>query len=148
MVEVTDEDDAPAATDNPRNYGFKDEDMQGSSPEPPIAADPRNYDLESEPMPDVVPVEQQALSSRMTLDDPIPRDVHFLGFRPRPAAEIASASHASLVEEIMQQSTADAGDEEQLGNALLVMSEVFGQAGRLLGKRRRGDKGKGKGRAS
>jgi hypothetical protein len=53
----------------------------------------------------------------------------------------------SLVEEIMQQSTADAGDEEQLENALLMISEVFGQAGRLLGKRCRGDKGKGKGRA-
>jgi hypothetical protein len=147
MVEVTDEDNAPAA-DNPRNYGFEDEGVQGSSPEPPIAADPRNYDLESEPVPDAVPVEQQASSSRMTLDDPVPRDIRFLGFRPRPVAEIASASRASLVEEIMQQSTADAGDDEQLGNALLMMSEVFGQAGRLLDKRRRGDKGKGKGRAS
>jgi hypothetical protein len=146
MIEVTDEDDAPAATDDPQNYGFKDADVQGSSPEPPIAADPHNYDLESEPVPDAVPVEQQASSSRMTLDDPIPRDVHFLGFRPRPAAEIASASRVSLVEEIMQQSTADAGDEEQLENVLLIMSKVFGQAGRLLGKRRPGDKGKGKGR--
>jgi hypothetical protein len=148
MVEVTDEDDAPEATDDSQNHGFEDEGVQGSSPEPPIAADPCNYDLESEPVPDAVPVEQQASSSRMTLDDPVPQDVCFLGFRPRPAAEIASASCASLVEEIMQQSTADAGDEEQLGTALLMMSEVFGQAGRLLGKRSRGDKGKGKGRAS
>jgi hypothetical protein len=148
MVQVTDKDDAPAATDNPRNYGFEDEGMQGSFPEPPITADPRNYDLESEPVPDAVPVEQQASSSCMTLDDPIPRDVRFLGFRPRPAAEIVSASRASLVEEILQQSTADDGDKEQLGNALLVMSEVFGRAGRLLGKRCCGDKGKGKGRTS
>jgi hypothetical protein len=59
--------------------------------------------------------------------------------------EITSASCASLVEEILQQSAEDVEGEEQLENALLAMSEVFGQAGRLLGKRRRGDKGKGKG---
>jgi hypothetical protein len=35
-----------------------------------------------------------------------------------------------------------------LESALLAMSEVFEQAGRLLGKRHRGDKGKGEGRAS
>jgi hypothetical protein len=125
VVEVTDKDDAPAAAD-----------------------DPRNYDFELEPAPDVVPVEQQELSSRMTLDDPPPRDARFLGFRPRPAAEITSASRASLVEEILQQSAEDIEGEEQLESALLAMSEVFEQAGRLLGKRRRGDKGKGKGRAS
>jgi Mg-chelatase subunit ChlI len=52
------------------------------------------------------------------------------------------------VEEILQQSAEDVKGEEQLESALLTMSEVFEQAGRLLGKRRRGDKGKGKGRAS
>jgi hypothetical protein len=83
----------------------------------------------------------------MTLDDPPPFDARFLGFRPRSAAEITSASRASLVEEIVQQSAADTGDEEQLENALLMMSKVFGQAGKLLGWRHRGDKGKGKGRA-
>ncbi|KAJ7826590.1 hypothetical protein B0H14DRAFT_3467598 [Mycena olivaceomarginata] len=146
MVEVTDEDDAPTTADDPWNYDFDDEDAQMSSPEPPIAADPRNYDSELEPVPDAVPVEQQASSSRMTLDDPPPQDVRFLGFRLRPAAEIASASRASLVEEILQQSAEDVGEEGQLESALLAMSEVFGQAGRLLGQRRRGDKGKGKGR--
>jgi hypothetical protein len=84
----------------------------------------------------------------MTLDDLPYFDARFLGFRPCSAAEITSASHASLVEEIVQQSSVDTGDEEQLENALLTMSEVFGQAGKLLGQRRRGDKGKGKGRAS
>ncbi|KAJ7309212.1 hypothetical protein DFH08DRAFT_823632 [Mycena albidolilacea] len=122
VVEVTNEDDAPATAD-----------------------DPWNYDFELEPAPDTVPMEQQASSSCMTLDDPPPRDAHFLGFRPRPAAEIASASCASLVEEILQQSAEDVEGEEQLESALLAMSEVFEQAGRLL---RRGDKGKGKGRAS
>jgi hypothetical protein len=125
VVEVTDEDDAPAAAD-----------------------DPRNYDFELEPAPDAVPVEQQVSSSRMTLDDPPPRDARFLGFRLRPAAEIASTSRDSLVEEILQQSAEDVEGEEQLESALLAMSEVFEQAGRLLGKRRCGDKGKGKGRAS
>ncbi|KAJ7822980.1 hypothetical protein B0H14DRAFT_3875359 [Mycena olivaceomarginata] len=54
------------------------------------------------PTPDAVPVEQQVSSSRVTLDYPPPRDACFLGFRPRPAAEIASASRVALVEEIMQ----------------------------------------------
>jgi hypothetical protein len=142
---VTDEDEAPATADDPRNYDFEEEDVQMSSPEPPIAADPRNYDSELEPVPEAVPVEQQALSSCMTLDDPPPQDARFLGFCPCPAAEIASASRASLVEEILQQSAEDVEGEEQLASALLVMSEVFGQAGRLLGQRHCEDKGKGKG---
>jgi hypothetical protein len=82
----------------------------------------------------------------MILDDPPPQDARFLGFRLRPAAKVTSASHASLVEEILQQLAEDVGDEEQSESALLAMSEGFGQAGRLLGQRRRGDKGKGKGR--
>jgi hypothetical protein len=147
VVEVTNEDDAPATADDPRNYDFEDEGVRMSPPEPPIAADPRNYDPELEPAPDAIPVEQQTSSSHMTLDDPLPRDARFLGCRPRPAAEIASASRASLVEEILQQSAEDVEGEEQLESALLAMSEVFGQAGRLLGQRRRGDKGKGKGHA-
>jgi hypothetical protein len=148
VVEVIDEDDAPVAADNPRNYDFKDEDVQTSSLEPSIAADPRNYDPELEPAPAVVPVEQQASSSRMTLDDPPLRDARFLRFCPHPVAEIASASRASLVEEILQQSAEDVEGEEQWESTLLAMSEVFGQVGRLLGKRRRGGKGKGKDRAS
>jgi hypothetical protein len=60
-------------------------------------------------------------------------------------AEITSASHASLVEEILQQSAEDVEGEDQLESTLLVMSDVFERAGRLLGKRRREDKGKGKG---
>jgi hypothetical protein len=141
---VTDGDEAPAAADDPRNFDYEDEDVRMSSPETPIAANPRNYDPELEPAPAAVPVEQQASSSRMTLDNPTPQDARFLGFRPRPAAEIASASRASLIEEILQQSAEDVEGEEQLENALLTMSEVFGQAGRLLGKRRRGGKGKGR----
>jgi hypothetical protein len=141
---VTDEDDAPATADDPRNYDFKEEDVQMSSPEPPIAANPCNYNSELKLVPDAVPVGQQASSSRMTLDDPPPQDARFLGFRPCPAAEIASTSRASLVEEILQQSAEDVGDEKQLESALLVMSEVVGQASRLLGLRRCGDKGKGK----
>jgi hypothetical protein len=145
VVEVTDEDDAPVAADDLRNYDLKNEDERMSSPELPIVSDPRNYDTELEPAPEAVPVEQQVSSSRVTLDDSPPRDTRFLGFRPRPAAEIALAPRASLVEEILQQSAEDAGDEEQLESALLMMSEVFGQAGRLLGKRRCGDQGKAKG---
>jgi hypothetical protein len=147
VVEVTDEDDAPMAADDPRSYDFEDEDVRASFSEPPIAADPRNYDPELEPAPAAVPMEQQASSSHVTLDDPSPRDARFLGFHPRPAAEIASASRASLVEEILQQSAEDVEGEGQLESALLAMSEVFEQVGRLLGKRRCGDKGKGTGRA-
>jgi hypothetical protein len=132
VVEVTNEDGTPTTADDPRNYDFKNEDVRTSSPEPPIAADPHNYNPELEPALDIVPVEQQVLSSRMTLDDPPLQDAHFLGFRPRPAAEIASTSRASLVEEILQQSAEDIEGEEQLESALLAMSEVFGQAGRLL----------------
>jgi hypothetical protein len=145
---VTDEDDAPATADDPRNYDFEDEDARASSSEPPIAADPRNYDPELEPVPAAVPMEQQVSSSRVTLDNPPPRDARFLGFRPRPAAEITSASRASLVEEILQQSAEDVEGEDQLESTLLAMSDVFERVGRLLGKRRCEDKGKGKGRAS
>ncbi|KAJ7303801.1 hypothetical protein DFH08DRAFT_825581 [Mycena albidolilacea] len=147
MVKVTDEDEAPTLADDPRNYDLEEGDVSMSSPELSIAADAHNYDSGLEPAPAVVPPKQQALSSRVTLDDPPPSDACFLRFHPRPAAEIASASRVALVEEIMQQSTANTGDEEQLENMLLMMSEVFGQAGRLLGKRRHGEKGKGKGRA-
>jgi hypothetical protein len=131
MVKVTDEDEEPALADDPRNYNLKEGDVS----------------MGLEPAPAVVPPKQQVSSSRVTLDDPPPSDARFLRFRPRPAAEIASASRAALMKEIMQQSTADTGDEEQLENTLLMMSEVFGQASRLLGKRRHGEKGKGKGRA-
>jgi hypothetical protein len=44
-----------------------------------------------------------------------------------------AASRSSFVEEIIRQLSESAGDEGQLENALLFMSEVFGQAGRLLG---------------
>jgi hypothetical protein len=147
MVEVTDKDEEPALADDPRNYDLEEGDVSMSSLEPSIAADAHNYDSSPEPAPAVVLPEQQASSSRVTSDDPPPSDACFLRFHPRPAAEIASASHAALVEEIMQQSTADTGDKEQLENTLLMMSQVFGQASRLLGKRRRGEKGKGKGHA-
>ncbi|KAJ7796529.1 hypothetical protein B0H14DRAFT_3494712 [Mycena olivaceomarginata] len=142
------EDETPAykKPDDPRNYDLEEEDVQMSSPESSIAADECNYDSGLEPAPAVVPPEQQVSSSRVTLDDPPPFDARFLGFRPRSATEITSASRASLVE-IVQQSAANTKNEEQLENALLTMSEVFGQAGKLLGRRRRGDKGKGKGRA-
>jgi hypothetical protein len=145
VVKVTDEDDAPAAADNLQNYDLENEDERMSSPEPPIVADHRNYNTELEPVPDAVPVEQQASSSRMMLHNSPPRDTRFLGFRPRPVAEIASAPHASLVEEILQQLVEDTGDGEQLESALLMMSEVFGQAGKLLGKRCRGTRGRAKG---
>jgi hypothetical protein len=148
LVEVTDEDDAPALADDPRNYDLEEEDVRMSSPESSIAADERNHDSSLEPTPAVVPPEQQVLSSRVTLDDPPSFDARFLRFHPRSAAEITSAACASLVEEIVQQLAADTGDEEQLENALLTMSEVFRKAGKLLGRRRCGDKGKGKGRVS
>ncbi|KAJ7825740.1 hypothetical protein B0H14DRAFT_3468244 [Mycena olivaceomarginata] len=43
VVEVTNEDDTPATANDPRNYDFDEEDVQMSSPEPPIVADVRNY---------------------------------------------------------------------------------------------------------
>jgi hypothetical protein len=134
--------------EKPRNYYLEEEDVQMSSPEPSIAADDRDYDLGLEPTSAVVPPEQQASSSRVMLDDPPPTGARFLGFRLWPVAEILTASCSSFVEEIVQQSAEDPGDEEQLQSALLLMSEAFRQAGRLLGRRRRGDKGKGKGCAS
>jgi hypothetical protein len=148
MIEVTDEDDTFATADDPRNYDLEEEDARMSSPELPLAADERNYDPGLEPAPAAVPPEQQASSSHMTLDDPPPLVTHFLGFRLRPVAEITTASCSSLVEEVVQQAAEDADDEEQLESALLLMSEVFGQAGRCLGRKCRDDKGKGKGRAS
>ncbi|KAJ7334220.1 hypothetical protein DFH08DRAFT_814246 [Mycena albidolilacea] len=144
---VTDEDDAPALADDPRNYDFEDEDVQMSSLETPIVTDACNYNPRLEPVSPVVPPEQQASSFRRTLDDPPLLDARFLGFRLRPVAELVSASRSSFVEEILQQSAEDAGDEGQLESALLLMSEVFGQAGRCLGQRHRGAKGKGKERA-
>ncbi|KAJ7305494.1 hypothetical protein DFH08DRAFT_976239 [Mycena albidolilacea] len=51
VVKVTDEDDAPTATNDLWNYDFEDEDGRMSSPEPPIVADPHNYDPELEPAP-------------------------------------------------------------------------------------------------
>jgi hypothetical protein len=146
VVEVTDEDDAPATADDPQNYDFEDEDVQMSSPEPLVVADARNYDPELEPAPPAVPPEQQASSCR-TLDDPPPLNARFLGFCLRPVTELATASRSSLVEEIMQQTAEDAGDEGQLESMLLLMSEVFGQAGRHLGRKHCSNKGKGKERA-
>jgi hypothetical protein len=147
MVEVTDEDEEPALADSPRNYDLEGGSASMLSPEPSIAADTRNYDSGLEPAPAMVPLEQRASSSRVTLDNPPTSEARFLRFRPRSAAEIASASRAALVEEIMQQASADTGDEEELEDALMTMSEVFGQASKLLGKRCRGEKGKGKARA-
>jgi hypothetical protein len=57
VVEVTDEDDAPATADDPWNYDFAEADVQMSFPESTIAADARNYDPELEPAPPVVPPE-------------------------------------------------------------------------------------------
>jgi hypothetical protein len=144
---VTNEDDAPATADDPRNYDFAEADVQMSSPESTIAADARNYDLELEPAPPVVPPEQQASSSRTTLDDPPPAAARFLGFRFRPIEEVTPDSRHSFVEEIVQQAVEAEGDVEQVENALRFMSEVFDDAGRLLSKQRRGGKGKGKERA-
>jgi hypothetical protein len=147
MAEVTDEDDTFATADDPRNYDLEEENARMLSPEPPLADDERNYDPGLEPVPAAVPPEQQVLSSRMTLDDPPLLVAHFLGFRLRSVAEITNTSCSSLVEEVMQQAAEDADDEEQLESALLMMSEVFGQAGRRLGRKRHGNKEKGKGRA-
>jgi hypothetical protein len=72
VIELTDEDDTPATADDPRNYDFAEADVQMSSPESTIAADARNYDPELEPTPPIVPPEQQASSSRATLDDLLP----------------------------------------------------------------------------
>jgi hypothetical protein len=135
---VTDEDEEPALADDPRNYDLEEGNASMLSPEPPFAADTRNYDSGLEPAPAVVPLEQQASSSHVTLDNPPTSEARFLRLHPRSAAEIASASHAALVEEIMQQASADTGDEEELEDALMTMSEVFGQASKLLGKRRCG----------
>ncbi|KAJ7325405.1 hypothetical protein DFH08DRAFT_817083 [Mycena albidolilacea] len=122
MVEVTDEDDAPTLADDPQNYDLEEEDVQMPSLGSSIAADDRNYDSE-----------QQVSFSRTTLDDPLPLNARFLGFRLQPVAEILTASHSSFVEEIVRQSAKDAGDKEQLRSTLPLISEVFGQAGRFLG---------------
>jgi hypothetical protein len=58
MTKVTDEDDAPAIADDPRNYDLNNEDVQMSSPELSITANNCNYDSELEPVPVVVPPEQ------------------------------------------------------------------------------------------
>lgn len=144
---MTDKDNAPVTADDPRNYNFDDKDVRVSSPEPSIAADPRNYDPELEPAPDAVPLEQQASSSRMTLEDPPPQGVRFIGFRFCPIEEVTTDSRPTFVEEIVQHAVESEDDIEQVENALRFMSEVFNKAGRLLSKQRRGGKGKGKERA-
>ncbi|KAJ7330488.1 hypothetical protein DFH08DRAFT_815391 [Mycena albidolilacea] len=139
MAEVTDEDDTFATADDPRNYDLEEEDL-------PIAADEWNYDPGLEPTPAAVPRNSKRHPLVM-LDDPPLLVAHFLGFRLCPVAEITNTSCSSLVEEVVQKAAEDADDEEQLENALLWISKVFGQAGRCLGRKCRGDKGKGKGRA-
>jgi hypothetical protein len=145
LVKVTNEEDAPPLAEDPRNYDLEEEDIRMSSPESSLVADDRDYDPGLEPAPAVVPPEQQVSSSRVTLDDPPSPGAQFLGFHLRPVAEILTASHSAFVEEIVRQSAEDPGNEEQLQNVLLLMSEVFRQVGRLLGRRHHGDKGKGKG---
>jgi hypothetical protein len=81
VLEVTDKDNAPVIVDDLQNYDFEGEDMQISSLESSIIADHHNYNPELEPVPAVVPPEQQVSSSRTTLNDPPPLNVHFLGFR-------------------------------------------------------------------
>jgi hypothetical protein len=146
-IEVTDEDDTPAIVDDPWNYDFEGEDVQMLSLESSIAADDPKYNPELEPAPAVVQEEQQVSSSCTMLDDPPPLDARFLGFHLRPIEELTAASCSSFVEEIVWQSSESASDKGQLENALLFMSEVFGQAGRLLGRQSHDGKGKGKERA-
>jgi hypothetical protein len=144
MIEVTNEDDAPALADDPWNYDFEEEDIQMSSPESSIAADDCNYDSGLEPTPAIVPPEQQASSSCMTLDDLPPADVWFLGFHLRAIKRITPDSQPAFVEEIMQYAMETDSGAEWVEEALRFMSEVFDEAGRLLGRQCRSGKGKGK----
>jgi hypothetical protein len=86
VVEVTDEDNMSAMTDDPQNYDFKEENVRMSSPELPIAADKCNYNPRLEPTPGAVPPEQQVSSSRRTLDNPPPLDAPSgFAFDPLPS---------------------------------------------------------------
>ncbi|KAF8198703.1 hypothetical protein K438DRAFT_1966667 [Mycena galopus ATCC 62051] len=139
------EDEGMPAVDDMRNY-----DLDGDVPMPPvgpsIAADPNNYDVELEPAPPVVPLEQQASSSRTTLDDPLPvasePAPHFLGFRLRHIEEFSAAARPTFVDEIVQWAIEGEEDETRVESALLFMSAIFSQAENMLGQRRRNGKGK------
>ncbi|KAF8142352.1 hypothetical protein K438DRAFT_1995041 [Mycena galopus ATCC 62051] len=116
------------AVDDMRNY-----DLDGGVPMPPIdpsiAADPNNYKVELEPASPVVPLEQQASSSRTTLDDPPPvasePAPHFLGFRLCPVEEISAAVRPTFVDEIVQWAIEGEEDETRVESMLLFMSAIF-----------------------
>ncbi|KAJ7353268.1 hypothetical protein DFH08DRAFT_804837 [Mycena albidolilacea] len=123
-----------------------DGDVSMHSPDPPIRADPRNYDPTLEPAPAAVPPEQHASSSRSTLDDPPSNtpDLHFLRFRLRPMEALSPSSRTAFVNEIVNWADQSGAGEERIESALLFMSAIFGQAGNMLGRRRRDRKGKGR----
>ncbi|KAJ6495487.1 hypothetical protein C8R45DRAFT_927397 [Mycena sanguinolenta] len=78
--------DSVSVVEDMGNYELEDEDIPMPDVEVPIIDDPANYDPEAEPAASFVPPEQQASSSRTTLDDPLPGSApasHFLGFRLR-----------------------------------------------------------------
>jgi hypothetical protein len=147
VVEVTDEDNVPITTEDLRNYELE-EDMSMSSPESSIMANKCNYDPELEPVPSVVPPEQQVPSSRATLDDPPPSDACFLRFCLCPIEKLSPTSCSSFVEEIVQQVTEGEVAVRRIENVLLFMSVVFSQVGNILGQQHCGGKGKGKEHAS
>ncbi|KAF8215538.1 hypothetical protein K438DRAFT_1954260 [Mycena galopus ATCC 62051] len=144
-VIMVEDEEMPAAVDDMRNY-----DLDGDLPMPPvdpsIATDPNNYDVKLEPAPPVVPPEQQASSSRTTLDNlpPVASEpaLHFLGFRLRPIEEFSAAARPTFVDEIVQWAIEGKEDETQVESTLLFMSAIFSQAGNTLGQRRRNGKGK------
>jgi hypothetical protein len=145
VIIVTDEEVMSVEVGDLRYPEGADEDVSMSSPDTPIGVDPRNYDPTLEPTPATVPPEQHTSSSRSTLDDPLPQalDPHFLGFRLRPMEDLSPSSRAAFVDEIVHWADQSGADEERVESALLFMSAIFSQAGKMLGRRRQDRKGKG-----
>ncbi|KAJ6483229.1 hypothetical protein C8R45DRAFT_1099513 [Mycena sanguinolenta] len=139
-----------SAAEDMGNYELEDEDVPMADVEVPIIDDPANYDPEAEPAVSFVLPEQQASSSRTTLDDPLPGSApasHFLGFRLRSVDPTSSAAtRDDYVEEIVERVLSSSEDPHRTEAQLLFMSMVFGRAGNELGRRRRDGDTKGNGR--
>jgi hypothetical protein len=108
-----------------------------SSPDPPIGADTRNYNPSLEPAPAAIHPEQQASSSRSTLENLLPNapGLRFLGFYLCPMEDLSPSSRAAFVDEIVHWTDQIGADEGCVESTLLFMSAIFSQTGNTLGWR-------------
>ncbi|KAF8154374.1 hypothetical protein K438DRAFT_1778004 [Mycena galopus ATCC 62051] len=117
------------------NYNLVDNDVPMPSSELLITADPCNYDPELEPVPAIITSEQQASSSRVTLDNqllaPTTPDSCFLRLHPCPLEEPMAAALPSFMDKEVLWAIEGEVNEARVESSLLFMSAVFNQGEHL-----------------